>query len=84
MDTECPRCGSDKIIPKVPLADRYGDAGAFSSPANVHVHGDPDAWFFKDTVAGQVTLRVCGGCGYAELNVANHRELYEKYRDRDR
>jgi hypothetical protein len=78
MET-CPRCHSKKIVPDVPLLDHYGDTGFVANQAEVQVHGAPEAWFFKDTVAGKLSLRVCGECGYAELQVSNFRELYEKY-----
>jgi hypothetical protein len=79
MRETCPRCGSAKIIPAVPLLDHYGDTGTMSDPAEVQVHAAPQAWVFKDTVTGTLSLRICGECGYAELQVSNFRELYEKY-----
>ena len=80
MGEKCPRCGSAKIIPQLPLLDHYGETGAWSDQAQVQLHGAPQAWVFKDTVAGKVSLRLCGECGHAELEVSNFRELYEKYR----
>ena len=79
MQDPCPRCGSDKIIPDLPLLDHYGDVGGFANQAEVQVHGVPRAWVFKDTAEGKLTLRVCGECGHAELSVSNFRELYERY-----
>src|SRR5262249_50234561 len=79
MRETCPHCGSDKIIPNVPLLDYYGETGAFSATGEVQVHGAPEAWVFKDTATGKVSLRICGGCGHAELQVSNFAELYEKY-----
>ena len=66
-------------MPDLPLPDHYGDVGAFSRDAQVQVHGDPQAWIFKQTAAGKLTLRVCGHCGHADLFVTNFRELYERY-----
>jgi hypothetical protein len=80
MNRACTRCGSTKIVPNVPLLDHYGDVGAYSSLAQVEVHGEPSAWIFKDTAAGKVTADICGDCGHVELAVSNFRELYEKYR----
>jgi hypothetical protein len=37
------RCGSDKVIPDVPLLDAYGDIGAWKKPLGVEVQGKPDA-----------------------------------------
>lgn len=79
MRGTCPRCGSDRIIPEVPLLDHYGDMGSWSDQARVNVHGAPEAWIFKDTVAGKLSARICGECGHAELQVSNFRELYAKY-----
>lgn len=79
MKEACAHCGSEKIIPKVPLLDHYGDTGFRADQAEVRVHGNPQAWLFKDTVAGKLSLRVCGECGHAELRVSNYRELYAKY-----
>jgi hypothetical protein len=76
----CKRCGSDKVMTHVPLQDGYGDTGALKRPLEVHVHGDPDAWVFKDTVTGNVVANICGACGYTELETTNFRELYKKYR----
>jgi len=75
----CKQCGSQKIIPKVGLFDHYGDYGMRSATATVEVQGAPNAWIFKDTAAGHVTLSVCGECGYAEVHVGNAHELWEKY-----
>jgi hypothetical protein len=77
---KCTQCGSEKVIPNVPLLDHYGSQGVFSRPAKVEVEGSPAAWFFKDIAEGGVSLSVCGECGHAELRVGNARELWEKYR----
>lgn len=79
MIQECLRCGSQKLMRNMPLTDSYGDTGTFTKPAEVHVHGKPEAWIFKETSAGQLSLTICGDCGYAELQVNNFRELYEKH-----
>jgi hypothetical protein len=76
----CLKCGSHRIVPGVPLVDRFGDMGHYSGPTQVAVHGEPEAWFFKDTSRGALTANICGDCGHVELYVSNHRELYEKYR----
>jgi hypothetical protein len=76
----CARCGSDKIIPTVSLRDYYGDTGTWSNTARVGVDGKPDAVVFKDRAYGDVTLDICGACGHADVSVANHEELYEKFR----
>ncbi|WP_254513406.1 hypothetical protein [Anatilimnocola floriformis] len=74
--TECLRCGSEKIMYNVPMADHVG--GQISRPAQVEIHGNPAAWFNKETAVGQISLTICGECGFAEMYVKNFRELYEK------
>lgn len=79
MSTKCLYCGSTRIVPAVPLLDHYGDVGAFSKSAEVQVHGEPSAWFFRDTVVGKLVADICGDCGHADVRVVNASELYEKY-----
>ena len=79
MSLTCPDCGSDKIVPNVPLLDHYGNYGGHSSPTQVQVHGNPQAWVFKDTAVGKVSADICGECGHVAVRVSNFRELYEKY-----
>ena len=76
---KCGKCGSEKVIPDVPLLDHYGDVGAFTKKAGLSVHGEPQAWVFKDTAAGHLHAAICGECGHVELRVDNFRELYEKW-----
>ena len=47
----------------VPLRDTFGDAGVRSKQANVSVQGEPQAWIFKDSVSGKLTLDICADCG---------------------
>lgn len=79
MPPTCTRCGSEKIVPDVSLADRYGDVGEFTGRTQVAVHGAPDAWIFKDTVAAGLLADVCGNCGHVELHVENHAAPYDRY-----
>jgi predicted RNA-binding Zn-ribbon protein involved in translation (DUF1610 family) len=79
MRGTCPDCGSQKIVPEVPLLDHFGDVGGFSKPASVAVHGQPDAWFFKDTTLATLAADVCGNCGFVVFRAGNFRELYAKF-----
>ena len=63
----------------VPLRDAFGDAGVLSRQANVSVQGEPQAWVFKDSASGKLTLDICSDCGRADLQVSDYRDLYEKY-----
>jgi uncharacterized OB-fold protein len=77
----CLRCGSDRIIPNVPLADTYGDVGEMSDPLKVEVHGNPQAWLFKDTASGKLVAFICGACGHTELKTQGFIKLYRKYQE---
>ena len=79
MSKKCLSCGSTRIVPDLPLLDHFGEWGSFSSQAQVQVHGVPQSWLFRDTVAGKLVADICGDCGHAQVRVANARELYEKY-----
>ncbi len=76
MNAGCLRCGSDKIIPDVPLTDHFGDWGMTSRQAQVDVHGAPGAFIMRDTATGDLTVRICGSCGHAELVASNAAELW--------
>jgi predicted nucleic-acid-binding Zn-ribbon protein len=79
MPLTCKHCGSDKIIPGVPLLDAYGEQGWLTKPQEVKVQGKPGAWVFKETATGNLLAKVCGECGYTELYTTHHRELYDAY-----
>jgi hypothetical protein len=79
MAQTCSCCGSSKVIPNIPLPDRYGDFGQKEEPATVRLHGNHQAWFRKDTALGALALTICGDCGHVDLKANNHRELYAKY-----
>lgn len=76
MSATCQQCGSDKIIPDAIIFDQ----GEMSSGRlQVMLHGDPQAWIFKNTQLGELRGRVCGACGFVELRVLNPDELYRHY-----
>jgi hypothetical protein len=75
----CLRCGSDRIIPNVPLTDHFGDWGMSSRQTKVEVHGEPRAFIMRDTETAELSLRICGSCGHAELTVNNPERLWEKH-----
>lgn len=79
MTNTCLRCGSDKIIPDVPLTDHFGDWGMSSRTTQVEVHGKPGAFIMRDTATGELSVRICGSCGHAELTATNARELWEAH-----
>jgi hypothetical protein len=69
------------MIPDLPLIVEVftSGGGVGGGTVDVRVQGAPQAWVFKDTVAGGLTASVCGECGHAELQAKNFRTLYEKY-----
>lgn len=77
--TSCPKCGSDKIIPRVRIIDRYDTDPTKKSDLELEVYQKPSAWIFKGTKAGALQASVCGACGYVELFVENPAELYAVY-----
>lgn len=79
MPKPCARCGSDKIIPNIPISDHYGDLGWRARQATVEVAGKPDAFVFRDTAVSELSVNICGDCGYAELFVTGARALWDKY-----
>ena len=74
--TECPRCGSREIVPRLPLS---GDEGA---TVTVNVDQNPDAIFLKGNLhRASLLATVCGACGLVELEVDTPRELAEAWRE---
>ena len=77
----CPRCNSTRIVQKARLVDRgrySGDAGNLQAG----VERRPDAWIRKDLVATDIDMRFCGDCGYVELYIEAHEQLYKAYQER--
>lgn len=46
----------------------------------IEVHGNPDAWIFKESCKGVRNATVCGQCGKVDQSVDNPRELWEIYK----
>ena len=74
--TECPRCGSAKLMRGMTVSDE----GQYWAGLKVVVFGDPGTLMFKDRLYGEVKADICGRCGHVELRVANPGELYGHYR----
>jgi hypothetical protein len=73
----CPKCGSTKIIPEIPIRDQGHYSDGF---LQVVVEGNPRALIFKDCFYGRLAADICGDCGHVELRVDHPQELYEHYR----
>jgi predicted nucleic-acid-binding Zn-ribbon protein len=81
-DSQCAKCGSTRVIPRVFIVDESpatSDGLPQDNPLRVRVEGNPSAWIRKDRLYGELTARICGECGYTELYVQNPSELYEKH-----
>ncbi len=76
---QCPKCKSEKIVPRVRIMDR-GHGSTDSGDLSVVTYEDPDALIFKGKQRSALFARICGDCGYTELFVENPREIYERYR----
>jgi len=80
MRDNCPRCGSKKVMPDLPLSVNVSTAaGEGGGGADVVILGAPEAWIFKKPVYGGLTVSVCGECGHAELHASNFRRLHQTY-----
>jgi hypothetical protein len=79
MRDTCPHCGSKKIISDLPISVRVWNSAGGAGDGTAAVHVPVHATAVKDLVSGSVTVRLCGECGHAELQVSNFRALYEKY-----
>ena len=65
MDAQCTKCGSDKLISLLSIADQ----GQYSDGTlKAHVgFTNPEAWLFKGAVYARLRATICGECGYTEL-----------------
>ena len=80
MNEVCPRCGSDRIMPDLPVClDVWTHAGPGSGNAIISIGADPLAWTNKGEVRGALLVTVCGECGHAQMQVSNFRKLYERH-----
>ena len=75
--SNCPKCGSSKIVPQARIIDR-GDVN-LALPLQVAVERDPDSLIFKDRVYRELVARICGACGFTELYTTQPLGLYQAY-----
>ena len=73
----CPKCSSSRIMHNVRVIDRDGEYA--NGSLSVQIERKPDALVFKGVKTFEVHACICGGCGYAELYVANPDELWQAY-----
>jgi predicted nucleic-acid-binding Zn-ribbon protein len=75
----CPKCGSRQVIPTVRVLDRDGEYTDKS--LSVRLDRNPEAWIFKGSEVVELTARVCGRCGYAELYATSCAALWSAYEE---
>ena len=73
MDMTCPKCGSNEILPDVPVVSSVDNVSAV--PVSALAYNKPDAWIFKGPVSHRFVARICGACGFAEIYVENPKGL---------
>jgi predicted RNA-binding Zn-ribbon protein involved in translation (DUF1610 family) len=76
MDTECPKCGSQEVIPSVEVMDR-SDSGVQS--LSLLIAEKPQAAVFRGWRKFPLSARVCPACGYTELYVSDPRGVQESH-----
>lgn len=81
-EPRCPRCHSNRIIPKARVLDRAQGGGGLN--LTVEVCEQPDAILFKGARRSELFARVCGECGFTELNVEHPEDLYYAYEESQR
>ena len=69
---KCAACGSTQLIPTAELTTSEGRL-------HVRVPADPEAILFKGWESQEVTVRLCGECGYAQFFVKNPGILHRVY-----
>jgi hypothetical protein len=79
MTKTCARCGSDKIIPDVPMWDHIGDLGARVTQSRVEVPANPKAFLFRGNAFADLSLDICGNCGHAAVFVSDPEALWANY-----
>lgn len=77
----CDRCGSADVMPRVRVVER--DEGGTRRDLQVEVQRRPNALLFKRPERADLTARVCGACGYAELYADAPGALYTAYLQAD-
>lgn len=75
---KCPECDSEKIISGARLSGR-GDG--WSEPM-IAVDEEPYAAIFKKTASSDVSVKVCGNCGFIGFYAIYPDKLWSAYQNR--
>jgi predicted nucleic-acid-binding Zn-ribbon protein len=73
----CPKCGSQDIMPKIPVIDQTDGP---DKELMVRVREKPDALILKGDHDRVLHAWICAACGYTELYVDNPEGLFEAYK----
>ncbi len=76
-ELQCPKCGSDLVIPDARLVEQ--DYGA-AHTVQVGEYASPGSALFKWESRVDVRVQVCGACGFIELYATDPDALYEAHR----
>lgn len=73
----CPKCGSEKIIPRVHVKDRNDDS--FDQRLTAVVDEYPKARVFKSPIESTLRANICGNCGFVEFYADSPGALWRAY-----
>ncbi|MFO0958851.1 MAG: hypothetical protein U0800_15705 [Isosphaeraceae bacterium] len=79
MSTTCPKCGSDQILPDVPIVTNVDTVSA--APVLALAYRKPGALVFKNPAAHRFLARICAACGFAEFYVEDPKGLAKVIRE---
>ncbi len=72
----CPKCNSNKVIPKVRILDHdYG----INKNLSVQMKNSNHKYFYS-TTESQVVAYICGDCGFMETYVTDYKDLWDIYK----
>ena len=77
LDSRCPKCGSEDVIPNVHVRGGFHD-----HKLKVEIVENPEAWVLKGVHESILTSTMCGQCGFVELYAKNPAELLKAYRQK--
>ena len=77
---KCSRCGSEKVMTNLRIRDGYDRISG--QDLEVEVHGNPDAFIFKQAHREALRATICGECGNVSLSVENPQALWKAYTER--
>ena len=79
----CPKCGSEQIIRDARMVDHED---GYELDLEVEVCENPEAKIDVDRHRhhGATRVNICGACGFAEMFVTRHEDLWKTYKNSGR